>query len=107
MPCDSIITQRVAFRVENRAMLVDALRAAFGRVSERGDVLTVEHPQYGPVTLDLRTNEVRTRGYSRVPIGAIADELRRTYTKHVLGVAAKKYRWRIQEADATHLTVTR
>jgi hypothetical protein len=100
MPCYEVRTMNVEFKVENRRLLDDAIRASGLQVTDKGDrTITFE---WGEIVLDLKAGTAVVADGSQGRL----NELKRAYSKECVKAAAKKMWWGVK-LQGNQATVTK
>jgi hypothetical protein len=103
MPCFTVRTVTVDFRVANREVLVRGLTAAGFRVSVEGE--TVYAYSRTGQQLILRGGKARTVEGQE----AVVNEAKRAYANEAVRTAARKFNFGVQQdaRDRNHVTISR
>lgn len=90
--------QSVDFNVADLDLLAEAIKAAGYRIAT-----DARQPGYIQFTDDRGQYGTFQNGQFRVPAGIDTDAIKRQYSRQVIGVASKRYGWKISQGAAGKL----
>lgn len=95
MPCDSIQTNQIDFKIVNRETLVSVLKAmGFEHIAKNGEALDF---YAGGQRYQISRGQLV--GYGNV--GILADKIKQAYSRQTVMQAAKRFGWSVEENKVT------
>lgn len=108
MPCCSIITNTVEFKVENAEILKKALTAAGSKIiAATENVITVRDQFSNPVVFDLKNGAVRSAYMGPQQLSEYSNSVKRAYSKEVISEVAKRNKWHMNQLNQKQFQLIR